>query len=97
MADVLDLLSRLVDKSLVMSDGDFAGERRYRLIETVRQYARERLVEAEAADRLRERHFEFSSTSSVEYCPFSATTVSWLVSSGCGSSWRTSATRLNGR
>ena len=57
--DVLDLLSRLVNKSLVTLDGDFAGERRYRLLETVRQYARERLVEAEAADRLRERHFEF--------------------------------------
>ena len=29
------------------------------LLETVRQYARERLVQAGAADRLRERHFEF--------------------------------------
>ncbi len=57
--DVLDLLSRLVNKSLVMLDGDFSGERRYRFLETVRQYARERLVEAEAAHRLRERHFEF--------------------------------------
>ena len=37
----------------------FAGERRYRFLETVRQYARERLVQAGAADRLRERHFEF--------------------------------------
>ena len=57
--DVLDLLSRLIDKSLLMPDGDFAGERRYRLLETVRQYARERLMQADAADRLRERHFEY--------------------------------------
>jgi predicted ATPase/DNA-binding winged helix-turn-helix (wHTH) protein len=57
--DVLDSLSRLVNKSLLTLDSDFAGERRYRLLETVRQYARERLVEADAADRLRERHFEF--------------------------------------
>jgi non-specific serine/threonine protein kinase len=57
--DVLDLVSRLVSKSLVVVDGDFAGERRYRFLETVRQYARERLVQAGAADRLRERHFEF--------------------------------------
>lgn len=56
--DVLDLLSRLVNKSLVMLDADFAGERRYRLLETVRQYARERL-EREPADRLRARYFEF--------------------------------------
>ncbi len=57
--DVLDLLSRLVGKSLVVVDGEVAGERRYRFLETVRQYARERLVQAGAADRLRERHFEF--------------------------------------
>jgi predicted ATPase len=57
--DVLDLLSRLVSKSLVMLDGEYAGERRYRLLETVRQYAHERLVQAGAADRLRELHFEF--------------------------------------
>ena len=57
--DVLDLLSRLVGKSLVVVDSEFAGERRYRFLETVRQYARERLVQAGAANRLRERHFEF--------------------------------------
>jgi predicted ATPase/DNA-binding winged helix-turn-helix (wHTH) protein len=57
--DMLDLLSRLVNKSLVMLDSDVAGERRYRFLETVRQYARERLVQADAADRLRDRHFEF--------------------------------------
>ena len=56
---MLDLLSRLVGKSLVVVDSEFAGERRYRFLETVRQYARERLVQAGAADRLRERHFEF--------------------------------------
>jgi non-specific serine/threonine protein kinase len=57
--EVLDLLSRLVSKSLVVVDGEFAGERRYRFLETVRQYARERLAQAGAADRLCERHFEF--------------------------------------
>ena len=58
-SDVLDLLSRLVGKSLVVVDNEFAGERRYRFLETVRQYARERLVQAGATNRLRERHFEF--------------------------------------
>ena len=42
--DVLDVLSRLVDKSLVNVDSDVAGSRRYRFLETVRQYARERLL-----------------------------------------------------
>ena len=57
--DMLDLLSRLVSKSLVAFENDFAGERRYRFLETVRQFARERLMQAGATDRLRERHFEF--------------------------------------
>ena len=43
---MLDLLSRLVDKSLVLADGGAEGEARYRLLETVRQYAQERLAEA---------------------------------------------------
>ena len=57
--DVLELLSRLVGKSLVVVDGEGAGECRFRLLETVRQYARERLLQERAADRFRERHFEF--------------------------------------
>jgi non-specific serine/threonine protein kinase len=43
----------------VIVDSEFAGERRHRFLETVRQYARERLVQSGDADRLRERHFEF--------------------------------------
>lgn len=57
--DVLDLSSRLVNKSLLMPNGDFGGERRYRLLETIRQYAHERLLQADGADHLRQRHFEF--------------------------------------
>lgn len=56
--DVLDLLSRLVDKSLVVVDPEH-GEHRYRLLETVRQYARERVVRADSSERLRQRHFAF--------------------------------------
>jgi non-specific serine/threonine protein kinase len=50
--DVLDLLSRLVGKSLVVVDTEAPGERRYRFLETLRHYARERLIQAGAADRL---------------------------------------------
>ena len=59
VSDVLDLLSRLVSKSLVTIEPDVVAERRYRSLETVRQYARERLAQSGAADRLRDRHFEF--------------------------------------
>jgi predicted ATPase/DNA-binding winged helix-turn-helix (wHTH) protein len=58
-SEVLDLLSRLAAKSLVGSEGDFDGERRYRFLETVRQYARERLMRPGALDRMRQRHFEY--------------------------------------
>ena len=57
--DILDLLSQLVGKSLVVVDSELVGQRRYRFLETVRQYARERLVQTGAADQRRERHFEF--------------------------------------
>jgi non-specific serine/threonine protein kinase len=56
--DVLDLLTRLVDKSLVVAE-IVCGERRYRLLETVRQYALMRSAEAGGSDRLGERHFAY--------------------------------------
>ncbi|GHC70238.1 ATP-binding protein [Streptomyces cinnamoneus] len=54
-ADVLDLLARLVDRSLVvMADGPQGP--RYRLLESVAAYATERLHEMEDAARVRRRH-----------------------------------------
>jgi predicted ATPase/class 3 adenylate cyclase/DNA-binding CsgD family transcriptional regulator len=52
---VLDLLSLLVDKSLVLAE-DIDGAMRYRLLETVRQYALEKLGESGEADAVRTRH-----------------------------------------
>jgi non-specific serine/threonine protein kinase len=56
--DILDLLARLIAKSLLLSEGGL-GERRYRLLETVRQYAHDRLVEAGEIDALNDRHFSY--------------------------------------
>ena len=58
-ADVLDLLSSLVSRSLVAVDGESASARRYRFLETMRHYARERLLASGEGERLRQRHFEF--------------------------------------
>jgi non-specific serine/threonine protein kinase len=58
--EVLDLLSGLVDKSLVVAKGSDEGGVRYRLLEPIRQYALERLEEsgeAEAAKRAHARYF----------------------------------------
>ncbi len=52
---VLDQLTLLVDKSLVVAEN--AGERtRYRMLETIRQYALEKLGESGEADAVRTRH-----------------------------------------
>jgi predicted ATPase/class 3 adenylate cyclase/DNA-binding CsgD family transcriptional regulator len=52
---VLDQLSLLVDKSLVVAE-DKGYRTRYRLLETVRQYALEKLGESSEADAVRARH-----------------------------------------
>jgi non-specific serine/threonine protein kinase len=57
--DVLDFLSRLIDKSLVNVESDIGETRRYRFLETMRQYARERLLQSGEAERLRDRHLAF--------------------------------------
>jgi predicted ATPase/class 3 adenylate cyclase len=53
---VLDVLTALVDKSLVELDADGG---RYRMLETVRQYAQEKLGLADAGAGARERHLDF--------------------------------------
>ncbi|MDQ4068321.1 MAG: tetratricopeptide repeat protein, partial [Actinomycetota bacterium] len=53
-AEVLDLLTGLVAQSLVVASGG-----RFRLLETIRQYAADRLAEAGEAEALRERHARY--------------------------------------
>src|SRR5205823_2979784 len=52
----LDHLGALVDKSLVLAEGDPVP--RYRLLETTRVYALERLAEAGETERVLRRHAE---------------------------------------
>jgi len=56
--NILGLLARLVDKSLVIAD-EREGKTRYRLLETVRQYSQDRLLEQGDADAVRKRHRDF--------------------------------------
>ena len=58
-SDVLDLLGRLVDKSLVEAEAEVQGAVRYRLLEPVRQYAQERLEESEEVEAIQRGHAEF--------------------------------------
>jgi predicted ATPase len=54
--DVLDLTSRLVDKSLVIVEKGADGSRRYRLLETLRQYGVERLGQSGELEAVQSRH-----------------------------------------
>lgn len=56
--DVVGLLASLVEKSLVQAE-ERGGHVRYRLLETVRHYALERLPDADEADGTRDRHRDF--------------------------------------
>ncbi len=53
LEDVVDCMLRLVDRSLVQYDPDLG---RYRLLETLRQYAADRLAETGETEATRERH-----------------------------------------
>ena len=56
--DVLDLVAGLVEQSLVQV-ARRQGRARYRLLETIRVYARQRLSELDDPDRVRGRHLDF--------------------------------------
>jgi predicted ATPase/DNA-binding XRE family transcriptional regulator len=56
---LLDLMTQLVNKSLIMVKKVQGQETRFRMLETIRQYARERLHEAWEGDQLRNRHLDF--------------------------------------
>lgn len=56
--DVLDLVAGLVEQSLVQVV-ERQGRARYRLLETIRMYARQRLFEMDDPDRVRGRHLKF--------------------------------------
>jgi predicted ATPase/DNA-binding SARP family transcriptional activator len=57
--DVLELLGHLVDKSLIQTVSSADGLSRFRMLETIRQYAHEKLVEAGQAEVVRHRHLQY--------------------------------------
>jgi tetratricopeptide (TPR) repeat protein len=57
--DALDRLQSLVDKSLLRLDEPGTGEPRFTMLDTLREYALERLEERGTAAALRDRHLQF--------------------------------------
>jgi predicted ATPase len=79
-SDILDLLGRLVDKSLVTVEQEsITGATRYRLLETIRQYALEKLMGTGEAEAIRNQHLEFFVRMAEEAAPnaFGAETVKY--------------------
>ena len=58
-SNMLDLLTHLVDKSLVTVDYERDNAPRYYLLETIRQYAREKLAELNETEPVRNRHLSY--------------------------------------
>jgi tetratricopeptide (TPR) repeat protein len=79
-ADILDLLTRLVEKSLV-AEAEKDGEARYRMLETIRQYARDKLLESGEGERVRALHLKFYVGFAEQFAPeaFGPRMVWWLA------------------
>ena len=58
-SDMLDRLQLLVDQSLLQQAEGPMGEPRFRMLETIREYAWERLVASGEVEVLRQRHAEY--------------------------------------
>jgi predicted ATPase/class 3 adenylate cyclase len=57
--DVLDGLSSLVDKSLLKQEEGAGGEPRFVMLETIHEFAREKLQESEESEDIRRLHAEY--------------------------------------
>jgi predicted ATPase/class 3 adenylate cyclase len=78
---ILDLLTQLVDKSLVIPIEDPGGnETRYRMLETIRQYARDKLHDSGSGAQVRDQHLVYYLLLAEEAEPYlrSSTQIAWL-------------------
>jgi predicted ATPase/DNA-binding CsgD family transcriptional regulator len=66
---MLDVLSSLVAKSLVVAETTSGAQARYRLLETIREYALSKLDAAGEAARLRDRHLDLFLARAEEAAP----------------------------
>ena len=80
--EVLDLLAQLINKSLIaMVEQSHTHETRYRMLETIRQYAREKLQQSSENDYVCERYFDYyllaARQADMEY--FGPREIHWLT------------------
>ncbi|MFN8490698.1 MAG: tetratricopeptide repeat protein [Caldilineaceae bacterium] len=58
VSGLLDQLTQLIDKSLLIVEA-YSGQKRYRLLETLREYALEQFTDTAALETMRRRHAEY--------------------------------------
>jgi predicted ATPase/DNA-binding XRE family transcriptional regulator len=77
---ILDLLAALVNKSLVQQTDNADGEMRFVMLETIREYAQEKLASSRAEATIRRRHLLYYTqlAEASESHIFGATQPSWL-------------------
>jgi len=80
--EVLDLLAALADKSLVVADTAARSQTRYRMLDTIREYAASRLSDAGETDLMRGRLRDYTMHESARLMQMgmALVTVPWSVS-----------------
>lgn len=69
-SNIVDLLGKLIDKSLVVRMTGQHSDTRYRLLESIRQYAAEKLFESGENQLLQDRHLEYFSNLVLKLEPY---------------------------
>jgi predicted ATPase/class 3 adenylate cyclase len=67
--DVLEGLTSLTDKSLLNATEDYGGEPRFGMLQTIREFASERLSDGGEEDAVRDRHLEAYASLAAEGAP----------------------------
>ena len=80
---VLDEVTLLVDKSLVVAE-NMTGQTRYRLLETVRQYALEKLAECGEADAVRTQHRDYYTAMAAQLNSAAEADYEWRIAQAEG-------------
>jgi predicted ATPase/DNA-binding CsgD family transcriptional regulator len=76
VVDVLGLISRLVDKSMIdVAPDDHTATARYRLLDTIRQFAKQQLIQSDETEAVRDRH--------LDYCVDLAVTAEFQLEQAC--------------
>lgn len=78
--DVLEGLGRLLERNLVRRDEEDAGEPRFGLLETIREFGLEQLAESGEETRVRQRHAQYVATfaEAVEAHVYGPGELAWL-------------------